>query len=68
MLGALEGDHILEADTQRNGDLRGKAIRVAIIVGNVFYEQHEQNVLTGIHAATQLIAVGPDEGVEGIFF
>ncbi len=44
-----------------------KSSRVAVLVGDVFDEQHEQDVvlvLAGIHAAAQLIAGGPEGGVE----
>ena len=56
---ALEGDHVLEAGALRDRDRRGKIIGIAVLVGDVFDEQHEQDVvlvLAGIHAAAQLIA------------
>jgi hypothetical protein len=60
---APEGDHVLEAGPLRNGDGRGEIIRVAVFIGDVFDEQHEQDVvfvLTGVHAAAQFIAGGPE--------
>ena len=59
---ALEGDHVLEAGALRNRDRRGEIIGVAVFVGDVLDEQHEQDVvlvLAGIHAAAQFIARGP---------
>ena len=44
-----------------------KSSLVAVFVGDVFDEQHEQDVvlvLAGIHAAAQFIAGGPEGGVE----
>ena len=44
-----------------------KSVVVAVFVGDVFDEQHEQDVvlvLAGIHAAAQFIAGGPEGGVE----
>ena len=64
---ALEGDHVLEAGTGRDGDGRLHAIKVAVFVGDVFDEEHEQDVvlvLAGIHAAAEFIAGGPKGGVE----
>ena len=63
----LEGDHVLEAGALWNRDGRGEVIGVAVFVGDVFDEQHEQDVvlvLAGIHAATQFIAGSPEGGVE----
>ena len=68
---ALEGDHVLEARAFRNDDGRGEVIAVAVFVGNVFDEEHEQDVvlvLAGIHATAQFIAGGPEGGVEVGFF
>ena len=48
-------------------DRRLEAIVVAVFVGDVFDEQHEQDVvlvLAGIHAAAQFVARGPEGGVE----
>ena len=45
-----------------NRDRRGEIVRVSVFVGDVFDEQHEQDVvlvLAGIHAAAQFIARGP---------
>ena len=64
---ALEGDHVLEARALRDRDRRGEVAAVAVLVGDVLDEQHEQDVvlvLAGIHAAAQLIAGGPERGVE----
>lgn len=60
---ALEGNHVLEAGSGRNGDRRGKVIRVPVLVRDVLDEQHEQDVvlvLAGIHAAAQFIARCPE--------
>jgi hypothetical protein len=59
---ALEGDHVLEARTRRDGDGWSEVIRISVFIGDVFDEQHEQDVvlvLAGIHAAAQFIAGGP---------
>ena len=64
---ALEGDHVLETRAFGDGNGRGKASAVAVLVGDVLDEQHEQDVvlvLAGIHPATQLVAAGPEGGVE----
>ena len=64
---ALEGDHVLEAGPLRNRDRRGEIVRVAVFVGDVLDEQHEQDVvlvLAGIHATAQFIARGPKRRVE----
>ena len=64
---ALEGDHVLEARALGDRDRRGEVVAVAVLVGDVLDEQHEQDVvlvLAGIHAAAQLIARGPEGGVE----
>lgn len=50
---APEGDHVLEARALRDGDRRGEVAAAPVLVGDVFDEQHEQDivlVLTGIHA------------------
>ena len=60
---ALEGDHVLETGARRNCDGRSEVIGVAVFVGDVFDEQHEQDivlVLAGIHAAAQFIAGSPE--------
>jgi hypothetical protein len=62
---------ILEAGARRNIDRRRKVVAVGVFVGDVLYEQHEQHivlVLTGVHAAAQLIARGPEGGIEVGFF
>ena len=51
----------------RDGDRRGKVVAIAVFVGDVLDEQHEQDVvlvLAGIHAAAQLIAGGPEGGIK----
>ena len=68
---ALQRDHILEARPLGDGDGRGEVIGIAVFVGDVFDEQHEQDivlVLAGIHAAAKFIAGGPERGVEVGFF
>ena len=60
---ALEGDHVLEAGARRDGHRRGHVIGVAVFVGDVFDEQHEEDVilvLGSIHAAAQFVARGPE--------
>ena len=60
---ALEGDHVLEASALGDVDGWGEVFRIAVFVGDIFNEQHEQDivlVLAGIHAATQFIARGPE--------
>jgi hypothetical protein len=53
-------------------DNRGlEAIVVRVLVGDIFDEQHKQDVvlvLACIHAAAQLIARSPDRGIEIGFF
>ena len=64
---ALERDHVLEARALGDRDRRGEVVAVAVLVGDVLDEQHEQDVvlvLAGIHAAAQLVARGPEGGVE----
>ena len=64
---SLEGDHVLEAGPLGDGDRRSEVIGVPVLVGDVFDEQHKQDVvlvLAGIHAAAQFIAGGPEGGVE----
>ena len=49
------------------GIRRGEVSAVAVLVGDVLDEQHEQDVvlvLAGVHAAAELIARGPEGGVE----
>jgi xanthine dehydrogenase iron-sulfur cluster and FAD-binding subunit A len=63
----LEGDHVAERGALRDDHWRGEVVTVAVLVGDVLDEQHEQDVvlvLAGIHAAAQFIAGGPDRGVE----
>ena len=59
---ALQNDHVLEARYFGDGDRGSEVIRVAVFVGNVFDEQHEEDVvlvLAGIHAAAKFVAGGP---------
>jgi hypothetical protein len=68
---AFEGDHVLEAGALRDGHGWCEVIAVPVLVADVLDEQHEQDVvlvLAGIHAAAQLVAGGPDGGVEIGFF
>ena len=64
---ALEGNHVLEAGTEGDGHWWREVIRVAVLVGDVFDEQHEQDVvlvLAGIHPTAQLVARRPEGGVK----
>ena len=62
---ALEGDHVLEAGARRDRDRRvGLA---GVLVADVLDEQQDEDVvlvLAGVHAAAQLVAAGPEGGVE----
>ncbi len=62
---ALEGEHVLEASAGRDGDRRvGLA---GVFVADVLDEQQDQDVvlvLTGVHAAAQLIAAGPQGAIQ----
>ena len=63
----LEGDHVLEARTLGDRDRGGKVAAVAVLVGDVLDEQHEQDVvlvLACIHAAAEFIAGRPEGGVK----
>jgi len=63
----LESNHVLEATPGWNDDRGGEVVGVAVLVGDVFDEQHEQNivlVLAGIHAATQFITGSPEGRVK----
>ena len=65
VMGALEGDHVLEAGALGDGNRRVGL--VGVFVADVFDEQQNQDVvlvLAGIHAATQLVAALPEGGVE----
>jgi hypothetical protein len=58
---ALESDHIPEAGTLGYMDGWRKPVVVAVLVGDVVDEQHEQHVvlaLAGTHAAAQFVARG----------
>jgi len=62
-----EREHVLEARALRDRDRRGEVGAVAVLVGDVLDEQHEQNVvlvLAGIHAAAQFVARRPERGVQ----
>ena len=64
---AAELEHVLEARALGDRDRRGEVGAVAVLVGDVLDEQHEQDVvlvLAGVHAAAQLVARGPEGGVE----
>ena len=64
---AAQIEHVLEARALGDRDRRGEVGAVAVLVGDVLDEQHEQDVvlvLAGIHAAAQLVAGGPERGVE----
>jgi hypothetical protein len=68
---SFERNHVLEASTRGNVNGRSEVVRVSVFIGDVFDEQHEQDVvlvLAGIHAATQFIARRPESGVEFRFF
>ena len=68
---ALESDHVLEARPFRDDNWWSKVVAVAVFVGDVFDEQHKQDivlVLAGIHASAQFIAGGPERRVEIRFF
>lgn len=64
---ALESDHVLEARALGDFDWGFKSIVVAVFIGDVFDEKHEQDVilvLRSIHPAAQFIAGGPKGRVE----
>ena len=64
---AFQGDHVREARPRRDDDRRGEVVAVGVFIADVFDEQHEQYVvlvLTGVHAAAQFVAGGPQRGVE----
>ena len=64
---ACEGDHVGEAGAFGDDDGRGEVVGVGVFVGDVFDEEHEEDVvfvLTGVHAAAEFIAGGPEGGVE----
>ena len=68
---ACEGDHVGEAGAFGDDDGRGEVVGVGVFVGDVFDEEHEEDVvfvLTGVHAAAEFIAGGPEGGVEVGFF
>ncbi len=60
---SLQRDHVREARAFRDRHRRSEVTAVPVLVGDVFDEQHEQHVvlvLTGIHAAPELVARSPD--------
>ena len=62
---ALEGDHVLETGTFGDGYRRIRDARV--LVGDVFDEQQDENVvliLASVHAAAQFVTGGPKGGIE----
>ena len=64
---AAQREHVREARAFGDRDWRGEFGAVTVLVGDVLDEQHEQDVvlvLSGVHAAAELIARGPDGGVE----
>ena len=64
---AAQREHVREARALGDRDWRGEVGTVTVLVGDVLDEQHEQDVvlvLAGVHAAAELIARGPEGGVE----
>ena len=62
---ALEGDHVLEAGARRDRD-RGVGL-ARVLVADVLDEEQDEDVvlvLTGVHAAAQFVAAGPERGIE----
>jgi len=67
----FERTHVAETGALWDNDQRRKVGAVAVFVGEVLNQKHEQDVvlvLAGIHAATEFIAGGPDGVVEVGFF
>ena len=66
---ALERDHVLEVRACGDGDRRERL--AGVLVADVLDEEQHKNVvlvLAGVHAAAQLVAAGPEGGVElGLF-
>jgi len=63
----LRATVVLEAGTRWDGHRWRKVVRVAVLIGDVLDEQHEQDVVllrAGIHPTTQLIARSPKGGVK----
>ena len=63
----MEDDDIFEAGALGDDHRRGEVVAVAVLVADVLDEQHEQDVvlvLAGIHAAAELLAGGPEGGIE----
>ena len=68
---AAQREHVREARALGDRDRRGEVGAVTVLVGDVLDEQDEQDVvlvLAGVHAAAELIARGPEGGVEVGFF
>ncbi len=68
---AGEGDHVGEGSAFGDDDGRGEVVGVGVFVGDVFDEGHEEDVvfvLTGVHAAAEFVAGGPEGPVEVGFF
>ena len=62
---ALEGDHIGEAGSHRDGD--GGELLPGVFVADVFEKQKDEYVvlvLGGVHAAPEFVAGLPEGGVE----
>lgn len=67
----LECDHIAEARTRWNRNRWLKHLSVAVFIGDILDEEHEEDVvlvLAGIHAPAQLVAGRPQGGVKFRFF
>jgi hypothetical protein len=64
---ALERDHVTETRARPDDNRRGEIVAVPVFIGDVFDEQHEQDialVLAGVHAAAQFIARSPERRVK----
>ena len=62
---ALQRHHVLEARARRDGD--GGVGQAGVLVADVLDEQQDQDivlVLAGVHAAAQLVATGPEGGIQ----
>ena len=56
-----------EAGSFGDGDGWGEVIGGSVFVGDIFDEEHEEDVvlvLAGVHAAAEFVAGGPEGGVE----
>ncbi len=66
---ALEGDHVLEAGSFRDGDER--VVAAGVLVADVFDEEEHEHVvlvLAGVHASAEFVTGGPEGGIEFGFF